>query len=87
MGWRDRVRDNALAAGADASAVIVPPAVVALVDGLLDEVRGDGLISRHRVADMLLDVRLALWKPTEMSVAAPRLLDLPTWERRGKLDA
>lgn len=54
---------------------IVPPTPVLVIDSLLAELRGDGLIDRHRVVDMLLDVRNAIWTTNDYSAAVAPLLD------------
>lgn len=60
----------------DEADVIVPPVPVAAIDQVLSELRrGAKLVSRDRVIDMLLDVRLALWAPSDESMAVSKLLD------------
>lgn len=55
---------------------IVPPVPVLVIDMKLAELGPlNGLIDRHRVADMLLDIRNAIWTPTEYSAAIAPLLD------------
>lgn len=55
---------------------IVPPVPVLVIDQKLAELGPlTGLIDRHRVADMLLDIRNAIWTPTEYSTAIAPLLD------------